>query len=114
MIRTVLIAIIIVSAGLFVDPSPSVAQPGCGWREQRPYGGYCRGDQWGWYGARNPVTTIKDARALLVRYFEGEEVVIGKITEKEWYFEADIKDKKDTLVDRVIVDKRTGRIRSIF
>ncbi|MDA8423157.1 MAG: hypothetical protein M0Z89_07460 [Nitrospiraceae bacterium] len=102
------------TAGLFVAPSPSISQPDCGWREQRPYGGYCRGPRWGWYGAKNPVKTVEDARSLLKRYFEDQEVVIGKITEKEWYFEADIKDKKDTLVDRVIVDKRTGRIRSIF
>lgn len=114
MLRIVLIASILITAEFLVDPSPSISQPGCGWREQRPYGGYCRGDRWGWYGARNPVTTMKDARALLERYFEGEGVVIGKISEREGYFEADIKDKKDALVDRVIVDKRTGRIRSIY
>lgn len=102
------------TAGLFVDPSPSISQPDCGWREQRPYGGYCRGPRWGWYGARNPVKTVEDARKLLERYFEGENVVIGKIVEREWYFEADIRDKKDNMVDRVIVDKRTGRIRSIY
>ncbi len=41
-------------------------------------------------------------------------MIIGKITEREWYFEADIRDKTDNLVDRVIVDKRTSRIRSIY
>ena len=102
------------TAGIFVDPSPSFSQPGWGRRDQRPYGGYCRGPRWGWYGARNPVKTVEDARKLLGQYFAGEDVVIGKITERGWRFEADIKDKKDDLVDRVIVDKRTGRIRSIY
>ncbi len=102
------------TAGLFIDPPPSSSQPGCGWREQRPYGDYCQGSRWGWYGARNPVKTTEDARKLLVYYFEGGNVIIGKITEREWYFEADIRDKTDNLVDRVIVDKRTSRIRSIY
>lgn len=31
-----------------------------------------------------------------------------------WYFEAYVRDKKGNLLDRVIVDKRTGRIRSIY
>jgi len=102
------------TAGFFVAPSTSISQPDCGCREQRPYGGYCRGPQSGWYGARNPVKTAEDARNLLQRYYEGENMVIDKIRERELYFEADIKDKKDNLLDRVIVDKRTGRIRSIY
>lgn len=104
----------LLSAGFFADPAPSFSQPDCNWREQRPYGDYCRGSRWGWYGAKNPVKTAEDAGTLLKRYFEDKDVVIGKITEREWYFEADIKDKEEKLVDRVIVDKRTGRIRSIY
>ncbi len=113
-IQKLIIAAWILSAGLLLVPSESVSQPDCRWREQRPYGGYCRGPRWGWYGAKNPIKTVEEARKLLKRYFEGEDVVIGKITEREWYFEADIKDKKDNVLDRVIVDKRTGRIRSIY
>lgn len=100
--------------GFFTGVAPSFAQPDCNWREQRPYGGYCRGPQWGWYGARKPVKVAGEARKLLERYFKGEDVVIGKITEHEWYFESDIMDKKDRLLDRVIIDKRTGRVRSIY
>ncbi len=113
MIRTTLIAFIM-AAGLFIGPGDALSQGMGGWRDQRPYGGYCRGPRWGWYGAKNPVKTEDEARSLLKRYFEGQDVIVGKITEREWYFEADIKDKKDNLIDRVIVDMRTGRIRSIF
>ena len=113
MIRSTLIALIM-AAGVFVNPTDSLSQPRCGWRDRRPYGGYCQGPRGGWYGAKNPVKTADEARSLLKRYFEDQDVIIGKITEKEWYFEADIKDKKKILVDRVIVDKRTGRIRSIY
>ena len=114
MIRKLIIAALILSAGLFLAPPESPAQPDCRWRERRLYGGYCRGPRGGWYGARNPVKTAEEARSLLKQYFEGQDVVIGKITARKWFFEAEIRDKKDTLIDRVIVDKRTGRIRSIY
>jgi hypothetical protein len=38
----------------------------------------------------------------------------GSIEEKDSYFEADIVSPDGPVVDRVIVDKRTGRIRSIY
>jgi hypothetical protein len=41
-------------------------------------------------------------------------VIIGEVVEKELYFEADIMDKKQAVIDKVIVDKRTGRVRSIY
>jgi hypothetical protein len=78
-----------------------------------PYGDYC--PMWGWYGAKKPVRTIKEAERILKEYFSKyEDVKVGKVKEREWFFEADIKDKNNNLIDVVIVDKRTGRIRSIY
>jgi hypothetical protein len=50
------------------------------------------------------------------RYFSGcpHKMMVGKIEEKEGYFEADIRDPNGNLMDKTIVDKRTGRIRSIY
>ncbi len=79
-----------------------------------PYGGYCRGHGMGWYGARRTVSTLEDARRVLGIYFKDVDVIIGTITERKWFFEAELKDKDDKVVDIVIVDKRTGRIRSIY
>ncbi len=39
---------------------------------------------------------------------------IGKITEKDTGFEAEILTKNDDLVDKVLVDKNTGWMRSIY
>jgi hypothetical protein len=113
-IRKFIIAAWILWAGTFLVPSEALSQPGCQWAEQRPYGAYCQEWGSGRYGAKNPMKTVEDARTLLKRYFEGRDVLVGKITEREWYFAADIRDQKDNLVDRVIVDKRSGRIRSIY
>ena len=83
-------------------------------RGHRPYGGYCQGPRWGWYGARTPVRTREDARRHLEKFFEGQEVVIGAITPRGRHFLADILDKDKKIIDRVIIDKRTGRIRSLY
>ncbi|HTF99217.1 MAG TPA: PepSY domain-containing protein [Nitrospirota bacterium] len=80
----------------------------------RPYGGYCKGPRWGWYGAKNPVATVDEARQRLEKFFQGQAVTVGPVTEHPLYFKADITDGKKALVDRVIIDKRTGRIRSIL
>ena len=84
-----------------------------GWGDGRyPYGDYC--PMQGWYGARKPVRTADEAKRILQEYFKNEPVVIGNIKEREWFFEAEIKDKNNNLLDIVIVDKRTGRIRSTY
>jgi hypothetical protein len=72
-----------------------------------------RGDP---YGARKPVRTADEAKQLLEQYFEGtgKKVVIGSIEERRWFFIAEVLDKEGTLIDKAIVDKRTGRIRSIY
>jgi hypothetical protein len=66
------------------------------------------------YGEKKPVTSEKEARAALEEYYRGKDVEIGEITEKELYFEAEILDTKGKVTDKVIIDKRTGRVRSIY
>lgn len=79
-----------------------------------PYGGYCQGPGWGWYGERAPVRTEREARRRLEAYFAGKNLAIGKITTEGQYFLADIRNEKDEVVDRVMIDKRSGRIRSVY
>ncbi|OPY74287.1 MAG: hypothetical protein A4E64_02374 [Syntrophorhabdus sp. PtaU1.Bin058] len=100
-----------------VVPVISVAQPmGRGMYQGPPYGHYCPGMQWGPYGVRKPVGTIEQAKRVIETYLSGNSrgLTVGNITEKNWYFEAEILDRDKTVIDRVIVDKRSGRIRSIY
>lgn len=97
-------------------PRLAVAGPGCGcgWCD-RPYGDYAgRHGRWGRYGAREPVKTADEARKRLEEFYAGGEVVVGPIVERDLHFEAPISEKDGTLLDKVIIDKRTGRIRSIL
>jgi hypothetical protein len=66
------------------------------------------------YGEKKEVNTVEEARKALIKHFKKNDMVIGEIIEKDLYFEAEIRDGKDAVVDKVIVDKRTGRIRSIY
>lgn len=79
--------------------------------EMRGRCGKRRGD---WYGARQPVANAAEARGLLLNYFAGQEYTVSGVIEKKWGYKAEILDKSGTVVDRVMIDKRTGRIRSLY
>lgn len=85
------------------------------WQENAPYGDYCPGSWRGWYGARKKVLTLREAKAIFTEYFSryGDTKVVN-IQERKRFFIAEIRDKNDSIVDIVILDKRTGRIRSIY
>jgi len=99
---------------LLLSASHSHAMDGC-WGGRYPHGNYCEGPGGGWYGERKEVRTEAEAKRVLINYFSSQEDIrIGKIKERECFFEAEIKNAKGNLLDRVIVDKRSGRIRSIY
>jgi hypothetical protein len=79
-----------------------------------PYGDYKKGTADRGYGEKRPVTTVEEARKVLKEYFEKKDVRIGEIKEQKLFFEAEIRDKNNNLIDKIIVDKRTGRIRSTY
>jgi hypothetical protein len=76
--------------------------------------GRCGKRQGDWYGARQPVVDVSEARGLLQNYFSGCGYTVSGITEKRWGFRAEIIDKDGKVVDRVMIDKRSGRIRSLY
>lgn len=78
--------------------------------ETSPYGGA----QSGSYGEKRQVTSKDEAHKILKAYFAKKDVTIGEIVEKDLYYEAEILDKDNKVTDKVIINKRTGRIRSIF
>ena len=85
------------------------------WEGKRyPYGDYYHSPREGKYGQRKTIRTEAEARKMLLNYFSPQKATIGEIREKGWFFEAEIKDRHNTPIDRVIIDKRTGRIRSIY
>ena len=76
--------------------------------------GQVRKNSQGSYGERQEVATAGDARKVLKKHFAGKNVIIGEITERERYFEAEVMDSRSAVIDKVIIDKHTGRVRSIY
>lgn len=78
------------------------------------YGGYCKGPKWGWYGARRRVKTEKEVRDLVVEFLADTKLTPGEIRDEETYYEVDIKGEAGEIVDLLIVDKGSCRIRSAY
>ena len=113
--KTILICIIL---ALFSISESSYAQPPDHKQKlnQCPvYGQYWRSYKWGWYGAKRLVRTPVEAHEILQKFYVTHKgVKIHRIIEGPTFYRAEIMDKNGALLDMVIIDKNTGRIRSIY
>jgi hypothetical protein len=66
------------------------------------------------YGQRRAVPNGHEAGRIMLQYYHGRDVRIGPIIERDLFYQADVKDRRGALVDKIILDKRTGRLRSAF
>jgi hypothetical protein len=79
------------------------------------YGYYWRSNKWGWYGARKEVRTPVEAKEILDKFLiHHRGIRIGMIKETNHFFEAEILNSSGTRVDLLLIDKRTGRMRTIY
>jgi hypothetical protein len=78
-----------------------------------PYGAYCPRRHADQYGARQPVQTREEAQERLGLFFKIPPAQITLRRELKMGYIADINNPDGSLSDRVIIDKRSGRIRSI-
>ena len=67
-----------------------------------------------WYGQRRAVPNAYEAGRIMAQYYQGRDVRIGPVIERDIFYQADVRDPRGVLVDKVIIDKRTGRMRSIY
>ncbi|ACD96639.1 hypothetical protein [Trichlorobacter lovleyi] len=78
----------------------------------RPFGDYCLRRHADHYGARQPLQTADEAKERLRIFFNVPAAQISLHREIRMGYIADITNADGSLLDRVIIDKRTGRIRS--
>ncbi|AFP20462.1 hypothetical protein GSU3563 [Geobacter sulfurreducens PCA] len=104
-----MVSLILLAGALLHSEASACEQCGC----NTTYNGYCSNQRWGWYGARKSVSSLEEARRDLTEYYADRDVQVGKIVEKTSYYEAVILDRNKKPVDRVIIHKRSGRIRSV-
>jgi len=97
---------------VFVDQAQAFMR---GQGTMNPYGGYCRGPKWGWYGAGKNIRTTDEVRALVMEFFKDTELTVGEIIERDNFFEVRILDASgEELIDILVIDKRNCRIRSKY
>lgn len=92
------------------------AQPGnSGWKGSKyHYGTYYADPRERCYGERKVIRDERDARKVLLRHFKHDREAIGNIKDRNLFFEVEIRDRDNKTIDKVIIDKRTGRIRSVY
>ncbi len=76
-----------------------------------PYGDFC--SRCSKYGMGKKPVTPKEALEAIQDYFKRKGLVVKNIKGRGRFLRAEIY-KKDKLVDKVVFDRRTGRIRSIY
>ncbi|MEW6108164.1 MAG: hypothetical protein AB1632_03195 [Nitrospirota bacterium] len=76
-----------------------------------PYGDYCR--ECTSYGTCKDVMPPKAAVHALTKYYQEKGYSVGNIHHKGRFIEADIF-KDDRQVDKVLFDRKTGRLRSVY
>lgn len=85
---------------------------------QPVYGDYTSGAIEQPYGAHRIIRTQEEARLLLEKFFSSngniKNIRIGRIKEKPHFYEAEILNNQNILIDLIIIDKRTGRLRSVY
>lgn len=76
-----------------------------------PYGDYCRDCTI--YGVCKDPIPLKEAMHSLRKYYEERGYRLGMTSHKGRFIEAEIF-REDRLVDKVIFDRKTGRVRSMY
>ncbi len=82
-----------------------------GYGEERvmPYGDYPKGNT---YGICTQDMGPKEAEVAIEKYFRGKGLRVANMRHKDRFIEADIY-RGERLYDKILFDRRTGRIRSI-
>jgi len=80
-----------------------------------PYGFYLISFKGAVYGQRREVNTSGQANEILLQFYVRHKGIrVHRIIEGPNFYRAEILNQKGALEDMVIIDKRTGRIRTIY
>lgn len=76
-----------------------------------PYGDFC--PKCTQYGVCKTALSHEDAKSAMLDYYHEKGYIVEIINKRGRFIKAKIKDKRK-IVDVIIFDRRTGRIRSIY
>lgn len=101
--RTLSIFVLALLPALFVPTVESIAG-----ENKLPYGSSCFSS----YGARGKTKSIPNAIGAVRKYFAQRGYYVKLMSHTKWFLTVDIYDNED-IIDTVIVDIRSGKMRSV-
>lgn len=81
------------------------------------YGQFCPGSRRGGpYGARAPVVTVEEVAQAIEKCLSirNQGLHAGRTLDNRGYFEVEVVDRNGAMVDRLVVVKQSGRVRSVY
>lgn len=83
--------------------------------EMVPYGYYGQGHRKKInYGERLAVKSEEEALSLVLEFYSSMNVKVIPLRENRRFYKMEVRDLDDNILDIVIVDKFSGRIRSVY
>lgn len=79
--------------------------------ETTPYGDYC--DACSKYGVCRQSVSQEESRAAIEAYYREKGMEVGKMRHRGRFIEVEIL-KEGQLVDKILFDRKSGRIRSMY
>lgn len=105
--NTSLLATLIAGAALLIAAMPASGHEGV----VTPYGDYCRDCTT--YGTCKVTLTPREAVTALRGYYQERGYRLGTVHHRGRFIEADVY-KDGAKVDRVLFDRKSGRLRSVY
>lgn len=76
-----------------------------------PYGDYCR--ECTRYGTGTSIIPVENAVAAIAQYYGDKGCSVGRVWHRGRFIEAEIY-RGNRLVDKVLFDRKSGRLRSMY
>jgi hypothetical protein len=111
MYKKLLISLLIITFMVMMAVSFALAWPPG--KPVTPYGDFC--DQCTKYGTCKSIMTHEAAKKAMLNYYHKKGFRVELVKKRGRFIRAKVKEKeKGKVVDVIIFDRRTGRIRSIY
>lgn len=109
-----LIFIFTQTEGAFAESFKSPQNCFCLKNDEVPYGYYRNKWRKTCYGQRMQVKNMEEALHLVSDFYKKEKLTIIPVKENCRFYFFEARDNKNNIIDMLIVDKQSGRIRSIY
>lgn len=81
---------------------------------ESPYGEFRKNYRKGMYGKPFLINSKEEAMDVIRDFYSDRKIKFGDVKERKKFYIIEVLDESDNLIDIILVNKRSGRIRSIY